>query len=93
MAKKIKLHRTTPKPIKIEVKKNYVIEKLRNAPKGAKYRRKVVYDKDGYRHILNIAIYKTKSGKRKTMVTSIWHPKDEPKAKKLLEKWRKRVSK
>jgi len=75
--------------IKIEEKKNYIVEKIREVPssaKNVKYRRKVIYDKDGYRHILNIAIYKTKSGKTKTLVTSIWHPKDEPKARRLAKK-------
>lgn len=78
----------------IEEKRNYIIEKINEVPSSAKdvkYRRKVVYDKDGYRHILNIAIYKTKNNKRKTLVTSIWHPKEEPKAKELARKHRRQL--
>lgn len=63
---------------------NYVVERVSNAPKDADYRRKVVYDKDGYKHILTLAKV---DGKWK--VTSIWHEKSEPharKASKNLEK-------
>jgi len=83
--------------IKVEETKNYIIQVV-NQPKGKKvrgYRRKIVYDKHGYRHVLNLAIVceskkDSKTGRKcKTMVTSIWHPKDEPKAKQLKEKAKK----
>jgi hypothetical protein len=61
--------------------KNYVVEKKEDAPKGAKYRRKVVYDKNGYKHVLTLA----KVGD-KWVVTSVWHPKDEPHAAKVRSK-------
>lgn len=80
---------TTNKFVKVEETKNYIIQVIRDLKKKPKaYRRKVIYDKDGYRHILNLAIICEKKGRKncKTVATSIWHPKDEPKARKLKEK-------
>jgi hypothetical protein len=59
--------------------KNYVVEKLNPPPgkKGIKWRRKVVRDKHGYKHIVNLAC---KGGK--CVATSLWHEKNEPMAKK-----------
>lgn len=61
-------------------KPNYVVEDLRSPSKKLvlRYRRKVVVDKQGRRHILNVAILR-KSGPRggRTRVTSVWHPKGE----------------
>jgi len=71
----------------VEETPNYIIQKIRKDPPDAiKYRREEVYDKDGYRHLLTVAVVSRK-GKRggRTVVTSIWHPKDEPKARKLKE--------
>ena len=61
--------------------KNYVVEKKEDAPADAEYRRKVVYDKDGHKHVLTLA----KVGD-KWVLTSIWHSKDEPHAAKVRSK-------
>jgi hypothetical protein len=61
--------------------KNYVVEKKEDAPADAEYRRKVVYDKNGHKHVLTLA----KVGD-KWKVTSIWHSKDEPHAAKVRSK-------
>jgi len=62
-----------------EYVKEYITEK---DPKGvSKWRRKVVYDKNGYKHVLTIAI----KSNGKTEATSILHPKEEPKAKKVIK--------
>jgi hypothetical protein len=74
---------------KIEVSKNYIIEDLKDKPANTDietYRRKVIYDKDGNRHLLNIAILKNGKG---TKVTSIWHDKKEASAKSKLYRWKK----
>jgi hypothetical protein len=74
---------------KIEVSKNYVIEDLKDKPAEEDietYRRKVVYDKDGNRHLLNLAILKNGKG---TQVTSIWHDKKEASARSKLNRWKK----
>lgn len=65
---------------------NYVVEQLRRVKNKDSYqwRRKVVKDKHGYRHIINLAC---KNGK--CVATSVWHPKNEPmaqKAKKYVSK-------
>jgi len=78
----------TRKVLKIEEKPNYVIEDYKNPPKKniIGWRRKKIKDKDGYEHIINLAIVKDpKTGKTKTVATSLWHSKKEPKAKKLLK--------
>ncbi|MEM3452035.1 MAG: hypothetical protein QW835_00210 [Candidatus Hadarchaeum sp.] len=61
--------------LKIETSKNYVIEDYPNPPKSkvARYRRKIIYDKEGQRHIATIAVLKDGS----TRLTSLWHPKTE----------------
>jgi hypothetical protein len=61
--------------------KNYVVEKKDDAPGATEYRRKVVYDKNGHKHVLTLA----KVGD-KWKVTSIWHSKDEPHAAKVRSK-------
>ena len=74
------------KVIGITKTKNYTIEEYKNPPKKyiIGWRRKKIKDKDGYEHIINLALVKDpKTGKIKTVRTSIWHPKEEPKAKKL----------
>ena len=71
---------------KIVDKPNFVVEDFRNPPKKniIGWRRKKIKDKDGYEHIINLAIIKDpKTGKTKTVATSLWHSKEEPKAKKL----------
>ncbi len=64
---------------------NYVVERLKRIPKSEqknyKWRRKVVYDKHGYRHIINLAC---RGGK--CVATSIWHPKEEPMARRAAKK-------
>lgn len=73
---------------KIEATKNYVIEDFKNPPKEfiSKYRRKEIIDKEGQRHLATFAIL-NKLGQKakgvKTMMTSMWHPKSEPKAQIL----------
>lgn len=60
---------------------NYVIERLREIPKSErrfyKWRRKVIVDKEGHRHVLTLAC---RGGK--CVATSLWHPKYEPMARK-----------
>ena len=76
---------------KIETTKNYVVEDYRNPPKElvSKYRRKEIIDKEGERHLATFAIL-NKLGKKakgvKTIMTSMWHPKSEPKAQMLEKK-------
>ncbi|MFA7202816.1 MAG: hypothetical protein WC188_03795 [Candidatus Caldatribacteriota bacterium] len=73
---------------KIEVSKNYIIQNLKNKPPKEDietYRKKVVYDKDGNKHLLNLAILKNGKG---TKLTSIWHDKKEGSAKSMLSKWK-----
>jgi hypothetical protein len=71
----------------VEEMPNYIVQKINRNPSDAvKYRREEIYDKHGYRHLLTVAV--RKGGK--TVVTSIWHPKDEPKARKLKELARKK---
>jgi len=84
----IELHGRKLKPKEVEETENYVIERFEppEEKSAVKYRRKVVYDKQGYRHLLTIAILPRK-GERggRTIVTSIWHPKEEPRAKTIIE--------
>ena len=87
MARKKEKYKVHPNDfLYVEETPNYVVQKIRKDPPDAiKYRRKVVYDKHGYRHLLTIAVVSRK-GKRggRTVLTSIWHPKREPKAQDLL---------
>ncbi|MDD4081880.1 MAG: hypothetical protein PHD05_00700 [Sphaerochaetaceae bacterium] len=73
---------------KIEISKNYIIQDLKDHPPKEQiktYKRKVVYDKDGNKHLLNIAILKNGKG---TKVTSVWHDKDEKSARVILKRWK-----
>lgn len=68
------------KVIKKTSTKNYIVSDYKNPPeKDVKaYRRKVIYDKDGLKHIITVAILKKKGPKGgRTRITSIWHPKKE----------------
>ncbi len=60
---------------------NYAVESLKDIPESEQdsytWRRKVVYDKQGHRHVINLAC---RGGK--CQATSIWHPKSEPMAQK-----------
>src|ERR1035437_9263833 len=73
---------------KVEVSKNYIIQDLKDRPPEediATYRRKVNYDKDGNKHIINLAILKGGG----TKATSIWHTKKEGSAKSMLNHMKK----
>ncbi len=74
---------------KVEVSKNYIIQDLKDKPPKEDietYRRKVVYDRDGNKHILNLAILKNGKGAK---VTSIWHTKKEDSARSMLNRLKK----
>lgn len=76
---------------KIVVTKNYVVEDFKSPPKEfiSKYRRKEIIDNEGERHLATFAILNKKGQEaegRKTVLTSMWHPKSEPKAKILMKK-------
>lgn len=64
---------------------NFVVERLKKIPKSErknyKWRRKVIIDRHGHRHILNLAC---RGGK--CVATSIWHPKEEPLAAKAAKR-------
>lgn len=75
---------------KIEQSKNYVIEDYKNPPKEfiSRWRRKTITDKSGTRHLGTIAFLNKKGRQaigRKSIMTSLWHPKSENKAKTLLQ--------
>ena len=70
---------------KIAVTKNFIVEDLKDKPikseiKG--YCRKVIFDKGGTRHLINIALLKGGG----TKATSVWHPKKEGSARSMLHK-------
>ena len=74
---------------KVEVSKNYIIQDLKDRPPESEietYRRKVTYDKDGNKHIINLAILKNGKGIK---ATSIWHTKKEGSARSMLNRWKK----
>lgn len=62
-------------------KRNYIVEDLRDPPRSQvlRYRRKRQGD-----HLINIAVLR--SGK--SVATSIWHPKDESKARAALRRYK-----
>lgn len=71
--------------------KNFVVEDFRNPPKKfiSKYRKKEIIDDEGQRHLATFAVL-NKMGQKakgvKTVMTSMWHPKSEPKARILAKK-------
>jgi len=70
---------------KVEVSKNYIIQDLKDRPPESEietYRRKITYDKDGNKHIINLAILKGGG----TKATSIWHTKKEDSARAMLNR-------
>ncbi len=70
---------------KVEVSKNYIIQDLKDRPPESEietYRRKITYDKDGNKHIINLAILKGGG----TKATSIWHTKKEGSARAMLNR-------
>jgi len=74
---------------KVEVSKNYIIQDLKDKPPKEDiqtYRRKVTYDKDGNKHIINLAILKNGKGAK---ATSIWHTKKEGSARSMLSHLKK----
>ena len=74
---------------KVEVSKNYIIQDLKDRPPESDietYRRKVTYDKDWNKHIINLAILKNDKG---TKATSIWHTKKEGSARSMLNRLKK----
>ena len=73
---------------KVEVSKNYIIQDLKDRPPEEDietYRRKITYDKDGNKHIINLAILKGGG----TKATSIWHTKKEGSARAMLNRTKK----
>ena len=73
---------------KVEVSKGYIIQDLKDRPPESEistYRRKVVFDKDGNKHIINLAILKGGG----TKATSIWHTKKEGSARAMLNRTKK----
>jgi hypothetical protein len=73
---------------KVEVSKNYIIQDLKDRPPESEistYRRKVVFDKQGNKHIITLAI-KRGGG---TKATSIWHTKKEGSARSMLNRTKK----
>ena len=64
---------------------NYVVERLKEIPKSQRkfyqWRRKVIYDKDGYKHVITLAC---RGGK--CVATSIWHEKGEPMARRAAKR-------
>lgn len=75
--------------------KNYTVDDYKNPPKKfiSKFRRKSIIDNSGNKHLLTFAIL-NKEGKKatgkKTIATSLWHPKGEintsEKTKKIYNK-------
>jgi hypothetical protein len=66
------------KIIKQTETKNYNVDDYKNPPKNKilGYRKKVIIDKSGTRHLLTLALIKDPiTGKTKTKATSFWHPK------------------
>jgi len=66
---------------KVEVSKNYIIQDLKDRPPESEietYRRKVTYDKDGNKHIVNLAILKRlkKKNPEKVHVKEITKPEE-----------------
>jgi len=75
---------------KVEVSRRYIIQDLKDKPPKADvetYRRKVTYDRDGNKHLLNFAILKNGKG---TKLTSIWHTKKEGSARSMLNRLKKK---
>ncbi len=73
---------------KVEVSKNYIIQDLKDRPPEEDieaYRRKITYDKDGNKHIINLAILKGGG----TKATSVWHTKKEGSARSMLSRTKK----
>ena len=72
---------------KLEVSKNYIIQDLKDRPPESDiktYRRKVEYDKEGNKHLVNLSILKGGG----TKATSIWHTKKEGSARSMLDRWK-----
>jgi len=81
--------KTDEKVEKVEVSKNYIVQDLKDRPPESEistYRRKTVIDKDGNKHIINLAILKNGKGVK---ATSVWHPKKEGSARSMLNRWKK----
>ena len=78
--------------IKLEVKKNYIIEVYETPPNVIKYVRKEVVDKEGFRNIVNLAIVRDGTS-TKTVATSFWRPINKPSAKQQLKKYLKKYPK
>jgi len=75
------------KPIGVTVTDNYVIVEFKNPPEKEvkKWRTKEIYSKKHKcKILLKIAILKD----GKTKLTSIWYPKDNPRAKEILRKYK-----
>ena len=73
---------------KVEVSKNYIIQDLKDRPPEEDieaYRRKITYDKDGNKHIINLAILKGGG----TKATSVWHTKKEGSVRSMLNRTKK----
>ena len=74
---------------KVEVSRNYIIQDLKDRPPESEistYRRKVVFDKQGNKHIITLAIKKGGG----TKATSIWHTKKEGSARSMLSRLKKK---
>jgi hypothetical protein len=81
------------KIIKIEVKKNYIIETYKKPSNVIKYVRKTIVDKNGFHNIATLAIVKDSDGGTKTVITSFWRPINKPSAKRLLKYYLKNYPK
>lgn len=70
---------------KIEQTKNYVVEKYPDIEKDKilGYRKKVIIDRNGLKHLVNLAIVRD-GNKTKTVATSFWRSKESPKSQELL---------
>jgi hypothetical protein len=74
---------------KVEVSKGYIIQDLKDRPPESEistYRRKIIFDKDGNKHIITLAILKGGG----TKATSIWHTKKEGSARSMLSRMKKK---
>ena len=85
------LSEISDKTEKVTLTKNYVVEDFKGKPQEnfiSKWRRKVIFDKSGSRHLLNLAIL-NRAGReslgKKEVATSLWHPKEEKKAQNIVK--------
>jgi len=74
------------KIVKLEVKKNYIIESYKKPKNVIKYVRKEIVDKNGFHNLATLAVVKDpKTNQTKTVITSFWRPSNKPSAKRILK--------